>query len=121
MKTDDTCNDLLRPTCEGSADSGAPSLTAVDLNSPIDLDSEMLMRWHWYNNSQVGKTTTTLTPLVLDSLMNLDSEIQQLMRSQWYDKTETGTKKLSKKKIEFAAALENLEETQRRDWLLHLA
>ena len=101
----------------------APSPTAADLTSHIDLDLKIqkLMRWHWYNNSQVGKTTTTLTPLVLDSLMNLDSEIQQLMRSQWYDKTETGTKKLSKKKIEFAAALENLEETQRRDWLLHLA
>ena len=107
-------SNLLKEICGDAADDGFPTLTPAE--------SQKRMRFvELYSNTQVGKHTTTLSPADLTYLIDLDVEIQKLIREWWCDRTETDKKNLKKKKVEFALALENLEETQLLDWLLHLA
>ena len=60
-------------------------------------------------------------PADLISLIDLESEIQTWLHRQWGCSTEAGRKHLKKKKMELVAALENLDETQRLEWLFQLA
>ena len=107
-------DDLLKEPCGAAEDGGVPTLTLAE--------SQKLMRFVLlYNNTQVGTNTTTLSPVDLTYLIDLDVQIQKQIREWWCDRTEKDKENLKKKKVEFALALENLEETQGLDWLLHLA
>jgi hypothetical protein len=60
-------------------------------------------------------------PADLNSLIDLESEIQKWLHPQWWCSTEARRKHLKKKKMELVTALENLDETQRLEWLFQLA
>ena len=54
-------------------------------------------------------------------LTGICSEIRKLMQLHWYCNTEASKALLKQKQVELATAIENLDETQRLDWLLYLA
>ena len=79
------------------------------------------------DDGSVGDAVALLSPTpaavgdYITRLTGICSEIRKLMQLHWYCNTEASKALLKIKQVELATAFENLDETQRLDWLLHLA